>query len=92
TEFTFNTHKLQSTLYALLIHKNYNIPVYKGYICYVRSKNILKEIVYSNKDFENAKSTIIEIFDIILKGCFPKRTKYPNRCIDCSYRNICTQI
>ena len=47
---TFETHKVQSVLYALLIMENYNKPVKKGFICYVRNGNKVKEILYSEKD------------------------------------------
>lgn len=89
TEFTFKTHKIQSTLYALLIQEVYQKPVQKGFICYVRGGNQLKEILYSTNDFEKAINVVNTIFDVILRGYFPRRTKYPNRCIDCCYRNIC---
>lgn len=89
TEFTFKTHKIQSTLYALLIQEIYQKPVKKGFICYVRGGNHIKEIIYSTDDFEKAINIVNMIFDIILRGYFPRKTKYPNRCIDCCYRNIC---
>jgi CRISPR-associated exonuclease Cas4 len=47
------------------------------------------EILYTEKDFCYAKDIVKEIFDIILKGYFPKKTRWQNKCIDCCYRNIC---
>lgn len=88
-EFTFKTHKIQSTLYAMLIKENYNADVKKGFICYVKNGNTLKEIIYNNRDFSEAIEIIEEIFRIIEKGYFPKRTKFDVRCVDCCYRNIC---
>lgn len=92
TDFTFKTHKIQSTIYALLISESYNVPVKRGYICYVRSNNALKEIQYTDVDFIMAKKIVEEIFDIITMGFFPRKTKYSNRCVDCTYRNICNKI
>ncbi len=89
TDFTFETHKVQSVLYALLIMENYGKPVEKGYICYTRSENRIKEIVYSDKMFNHAKDIVSEIFRVILKGYFPKKNSYKSKCIDCCYRNIC---
>lgn len=101
---TFKTHKYQSVLYAMLIMENYRaedlvtankikaidkIEVKKGFICYTRSKNLIKEIKYDNKDFEKAKSIILDILNIIHNNYFPKKTKYLSKCIDCCYRNIC---
>jgi len=88
-EFIFKTHRIQSAVYALLIMNNYGKPVKKGFICYTRGGNKVKEIFYSQGDFNFAKEKITEIFDIIIKGYYPKKTSWQNRCIDCCYRNIC---
>ncbi|MFN3269960.1 MAG: CRISPR-associated protein Cas4 [Candidatus Kapaibacteriota bacterium] len=92
TEFTFKTHKIQSTVYAMLIQEVFQKPVRKGFICYVRNGNHLREITYEPKDFEEASTIIKTIFDIISNGYYPRRTRYPNRCVDCCYRNICDKI
>ncbi len=92
SDFIFKTHRIQSIIYALLIQEVYKKPVTRGYICYVRTGYSLKEIAYTNEDFQKAISVVDDIFEIIKKGYYPKRTKYTNRCIDCTYRNICDQI
>ncbi len=89
TEFTFQTHKIQSALYALLVMENYQKPVKRGYICYAREGYKIKELVYTEKDFRYAMEKVDEIFEVIEKGYFPNRTKWQSRCIDCCYRNIC---
>ncbi|MCL0036826.1 CRISPR-associated protein Cas4 [Thermodesulfovibrionales bacterium] len=89
SNYTFETHKVQSCLYALLIIENYQKPVTKGFICYSRSGSKVREIVYTDKDFCYTKDMVKEIFNGILRGYFPKKTKWRNRCIDCCYRNIC---
>lgn len=88
-EYLFETHKVQSVLYAMLIKEVYQKPVNKGYICYVKDGVKLKELVYKETDFEYAKEVVDEIFNVILKGYYPKKTKWRNRCVDCCYRNIC---
>jgi len=88
-EFIFRTHRVQSTVYAMLIMENYGEPVKRGFICYARSKNLVKELVYKEDDFRATRAIIDEIFAIILDGFYPKKTRWPNRCIDCCYRNIC---
>lgn len=85
----FRTHKYQSALYALLIKDNYPLEVKKGYICYVRSKNRVKEINFKESDFQRVIEMIEEILKIIQTGFYPKRTRYPIKCIDCCYKNIC---
>lgn len=88
-DFIFRTHRIQSTVYAMLIMENYEKPVKRGFICYARSKNLVKESVYKDEDFNTTRAVIEEIFAIILYGFYPKKTRWPNRCIDCCYRNIC---
>lgn len=85
----FRTHRYQSVFYGLLIKENYSKEVKKGYICYVRSKNLLKEIEINEKDFIELQSMIEEIIDITQKCYYPKGTKFKAQCIDCCYRNIC---
>lgn len=88
-DFVYKTHRVQSTIYALLIMENYREPVKKGFICYVREGNKVKEIAYNQNDFGFAREQINEIFDIIIKGKYPKKSTWNNRCVDCCYRNIC---
>lgn len=89
SDYTFETHKIQSILYALLIMENYHKDVKKGFICYMKNGNKVKEIIYADRDFSYAREVVGEIFSVILKGYYPKKTKWQNRCIDCCYRNIC---
>lgn len=88
-EKTFRTQKYQSVLYGELIKENYNLDVKKGYICYTRSNNKVKEILFTDRDKKTALDMINEILKIIQTGFYPKKTKYSMRCIDCCYRNIC---
>lgn len=87
----YRTHRYQSILYALLIKDTYQREVKRGYICYIRSKNMIKEIVYTERDFSQAMAIIDEIVKIVQTGFFPKRTPYRVRCVDCCYRNICVK-
>lgn len=88
-DWVFKTHRIQSTLYALLIMENYGKDVNRGYICYVRSNNFIKEIPFCSADFERAKNIVKEILRIISKGYYPKKRSSVAHCIDCCYRNIC---
>lgn len=88
-DWVFQTHKYQSTLYALLIMENYGKEVNRGYVCYIRSRNLIKEIPFCNADFEKAKSLVREVLSIISKGYYPKKRSSQAHCIDCCYRNIC---
>src|SRR3972149_1901148 len=88
-DYLFETHKVQSVLYAMLIREAYEKPVYKGYICYAKDGAVLKEIVYKEADFKYAKDVVDDIFSVIVKGKCPKKTSWRNRCVDCCYKNIC---
>lgn len=88
-DYLFETHKVQSILYAMLIKETYNKPVVKGYICYARDGTTVKEIIYKPEDFEYAKAVVDEILRVILRGYYPRKTRWPNRCVDCCYKNIC---
>ena len=88
-EYLFKTHKVQSVLYAILIKEIYKKPVYKGFICYAKNGVTLKKVLYKPDDFVYAEEVIDEVFRVILKGFYPKKTSWRNRCIDCCYKNIC---
>ncbi len=91
-DVVFKTHRYQSIFYAQLIKENYKRKVKKGFICYVRSKNLLKEIPIKEKDFDELKKMIKEIISIKLLSYFPKGTKSKMKCIDCTYKNLCLKI
>ena len=86
----FKTHKYQSVLYGLLIMDNFDVKVKRGYVVYVRSGNLVKEIEFKKKDFDDAIAFVNLIFDIIENEEFPDNIKVNKRkCIDCCYRNLC---
>ncbi len=85
----YRTHRIQSVLYALLIKDNYQCEVRKGYVCYIRSKYLLKEMSFSDKDFENAQQIIKDVLNVIQHGFYPSKAKSLARCVDCCYKNIC---
>jgi CRISPR-associated exonuclease Cas4 len=86
----FKTHKYQSVLYGLLIKDNFDVEVKRGYVVYVRSGNMVKEIKFNKKDFDDAIAFVNLIFDIIENEEFPDGIKVNKRkCLDCCYKNIC---
>ena len=57
---------------------------------YVRSGNLVKEIEFKKKDFDDAIAFVNLIFDIIENEEFPDNIKVNKRkCIDCCYKNLC---
>lgn len=88
-ETVFRTQRYQSVFYGLLIRENYGKEVKRGYICYTRSRNLLKEVQITDEDFVELQSMIKEIIDITQRCYYPKGTRFKAQCIDCCYRNIC---
>jgi len=87
--FLFRTHRIQSALYGLLIQEHFNVPVERGYVCYIRDSNTLREVEFTEKLLGEAVEAVNTIFDIIQKGFYPKATRSKAKCVDCCYRRIC---
>lgn len=88
-EKVFRTHRYQSALYGVMIMENYGLGVERGFICYTRSNNRVKEIAFKKKDFKDAVEIVDNVLEIIQKGFYPQATKYKAKCVDCCYSNIC---
>ncbi|WP_238318265.1 CRISPR-associated protein Cas4 [Methanocaldococcus villosus] len=86
----FKIHKYQSILYGLLIKENFNAKVNRGFVVYVRSGNLVKEITFNQKDINNAIKFVDLIFDIIENEEFPIDIKVNKKnCVGYCYRNLC---
>lgn len=85
----FKTHKMQQTLYALLIEENYLRPVDRAFLVYIRSKNHLESISITQIMKDHARKILDEIFDIIAVSRYPHVKACKRRCEDCTYRNLC---
>ena len=85
----YKTHKIQQTLYSLLIEEIFDKKVGKGFLVYVRSKNYLVDFDITEKMKREAINIVNEIFDILNRCYFPRATKTKNKCLDCTYRNLC---
>jgi CRISPR-associated exonuclease Cas4 len=88
-ESVFKTHRIQITLYALLVRQTYATEVNKGFVAYIRGSSKLMEVPITHSAVEEITRHIDEIFTTIITGKLPKRTPYKVRCRDCCYRNIC---
>lgn len=83
--------KMQSALYGLLIQEQFQVPVRRGYLCYLRSKHEVVGLEFTEADFQEAVRVVEEVLEIIRTGVFPPATPWKARCRDCCYRNICIQ-
>ncbi len=84
----YTTLRLQSTIYALLIRENFQVPVRHGYLVYTRSQNRLVKITYEPEDFQRIGRAVQEILAVIHRGMLPRRAA-ASHCVDCCYRFIC---
>ena len=85
----FKTYKHQLALQAMMIQENYNTKVNKGYICYTRSNNLIKQTEIKTSDFEKITQTIDVFLHIIELVYYAYRSKHYLMFTDCCYRNIC---
>jgi len=88
-EQAFKTHRVQITLYGLLIFEAYHKPVTRGYIAYIRGGSRVVDVPIGQAEAEVAQQIVAEIFDVIKTGRLPKKTAYRSKCSDCCYKNIC---
>jgi CRISPR-associated exonuclease Cas4 len=87
----YHNQKMQSALYGLLIAETFQVPVRRGYLCFVRSKHRIVELDHTAADYAEVERHLREILDVIRTGVFPAAPPWRARCRDCCYRNICIQ-
>ena len=85
----FQTYSIQLTLYALLIEAQYKKTVNHGYLAYVRGTRHV-ETIEVHKYKEKTKKIISNVWHIIRDEIYPKGTTDKRKCVDCTYKNICT--
>ncbi|WP_321996977.1 CRISPR-associated protein Cas4 [Draconibacterium orientale] len=87
----YDTYRTQLECYAVLIEDNYGKEVNKGFLVYTRSSNKLVEVEINGKSKQDIKQVCNEVVEVIENNKFPKATKYKQRCLGCTYRNICVK-
>jgi CRISPR-associated exonuclease Cas4 len=85
----YETYKTQLMCYALLIEDNFRGEVNKGYLVYVRSKHKLIEIPVSTQEKAKVRKDAESVIEIIENNFYPKATRFKQRCLSCTYQNIC---
>jgi len=88
-EKTFRTHKFQIIAYSILLESVYSLQVKRAYIAYSRGGSRTNEIIITDDNKQRVLQTIKQILLIIRNERLPQKTKYPVRCRDCTYKNIC---
>ncbi len=90
-EKVFNTYKIQLSCYAWLVEQVYQKPVSRGFLVYVRSKNKVVTVDISPEDKTAVVAAMREIEEIVDGNKFPRATRYKQKCLTCTYRNICVK-
>ena len=87
----YETYKQQLYCYAVLIERNFDVKVNKGFLVYTRSKHKLVEVDIKETDKDKIQESMEAMSAIVEKNKFPKPTTYKKRCLNCTYRNICVK-
>ncbi len=87
----YETYRTQLECYAVLIEENFKKEVNKGFLVYTRSSNKLIEVEISASAKEDIRNVCNEVNEVINQNYFPHSTKYKQRCVDCTYRNVCVR-
>lgn len=87
----YETYRTQLYCYAWLIEETFGKKVEKGYLVYTRSQHKLVEVPIAESNKQYVKDAAEKIREIIEENIYPKATKFKARCVNCTYRNICTQ-
>lgn len=87
-ERIYKTYQMQLALYGIMIEEVYQTPVTKGFICYCRGGFTVKEVELTPKLKQNAINLLQE-YQKVLNGYYPKAAADSIKCNDCCYRNIC---
>jgi CRISPR-associated exonuclease Cas4 len=87
----FRNQRIQCVLYGMLIEEHFGRPVKRGYLCYTRANYKVVEIEISERVRQEAINIVADVIGVIQQGYLPLATSQKARCVDCCYRNICTQ-
>jgi CRISPR-associated exonuclease Cas4 len=87
----YDTYRTQLYCYAWLIEEIFGKKVEKGFLVYTRSQHKLVEVPIGESNKADVRNAAEEIREIIEENIYPKATKFKARCVNCTYRNICTQ-
>lgn len=82
-------HRIQVSLYALMLRDAWDVGVHRAFVVYIRGGNTVMEVPFGEREVETCRRLVDEVFEVIEGGILPPRTRWEGRCADCHYRNIC---
>ena len=84
-------HFLQLAAYALLVEEQYGIPVERGFLYLIPSKDVI-EVEITDTIKQEVLETIQRIREMVRQEALPPPTSVRARCTDCEYQNYCADI
>ncbi|MCX6219414.1 MAG: CRISPR-associated protein Cas4 [Bacteroidia bacterium] len=87
----YETYRTQLECYAVLIEENFHKVVNKGFLVYTRSSNKLVEVEINESAKNDVRRICREVNEVIIQNYYPKATKFKQRCVECTYRNVCVK-
>ena len=87
----YETYRTQLECYAVLIEENFHKVVNKGFLVYTRSSNKLIEVEINESAKNDIRRICSEVNEVIIQNYYPKATKFKQRCVECTYRNVCVK-
>ena len=88
-EYMYRSHKTQILCYCMLVEETYKTTVNSGYIFYIAGGSRQVKVDYTIKQKNLILRDIETILKIIQDEKIPSPTSQRNRCMDCTYKNIC---
>lgn len=85
----YRNQKIQAALYGILLTEVYGGVVNRAFLCYTRSKYEIVQVDLGDDMRKQALEELDRCIDVIRTGTFPRATRWPARCPDCCYRNLC---
>lgn len=82
----YRTMKMQINMEALLIEEVMKLRSPYGFIKFLKTGDLVK--VNADKK-EEVVRLFSDIRQMIFAETMPNKTKYPKRCVDCCFKNIC---
>lgn len=85
----YQTYQTQLYCYAWLIEDNFGAKVTRGFLVYTRSRNKVVEVPITPANLEEVRRVADAVLEVIERNFYPKATRYKDRCVTCTYRNLC---
>jgi CRISPR-associated exonuclease Cas4 len=90
-DFVYKSHKIQTLCYCLMIEDIFEKQVKNGYIFYIREGSRQVKIPFTSASKDEITENIKTVLKIIQQEGMPPPTPVKSRCMDCTYKNICTR-